>query len=272
MNSECKPRFTSQELADRIKGHIEELAQATDAARVSTEMLQFLEMCSRFHQYSWCNTWLIMLSCPHASHVAGFRKWQSLNRFVRKGEHGIPILAPILIADKSDSKRDEVQIRTLRGFKVVYVFDVSQTEGEPLPEPPDWKSSEKNIKLTESLIAFAQERRITVIEKVLASEIQGVSKGGSIDLAPEAGTSTLIHELAHELLHQQEFELSMTREEKELEAEAVAFVVGRHFGLEMSSSANYISLWKGEKNSILDHIERIQKAASEIISAVSPMV
>lgn len=264
MNTNSQPRFTSQDLSERIKGHIEELANATDASRISEEMLKYLETSARFHHYSLHNIWCILMTCPNATHVAGFQTWLKLKRFVRKGEHGIPILAPIII--KEDTKDNENK-SFLRGFKVVYVFDVSQTDGEPLPEPPDWKSPERNALLTERLMIFANSLGITVTEKILTGEVQGVSRGGSIDLAPEAGTSTLIHELAHELLHKKEDRTLLSREVKELEAESVAYVVSRHFGLEVSGSPNYLALFGASSELIMKHLERISKTSAEIITA-----
>lgn len=264
MNTDHQPRFTSQQLADQIKGHIEELATATDVSRISDKMLNYLETCSRFHQYSLNNIWCILMTNPNATRVAGFQAWAKLNRFVRKGEQGIPILAPIFVKENTDSQEGKP---FLRGFKVVYVFDISQTDGEPLPEPPDWKSPEKNALLTQRLIAFASERGITVTEKVLEGDIQGVSKGGSIDLSPEAGTSTLIHEIGHELLHQNP-EAPKERGIRELEAEAVAYVVSRHFGLKSSGSPNYIALHGASSTMILEHLERIGKTSALIIEAV----
>lgn len=275
MYPKTDPRFTSQKLTAQITKHIEELAEATDAARISSEMQRYLELCAKFHSYSWCNTWLIMMTYPNATHVAGFRKWQSMGRFVRKGERGIPILAPIMIKEKNENSQhiktteDKKPRRSLCGFKVVFVFDVSQTDGEPLPEPPDWTSPEKNLELQERLMAFAQERGITVTEKILTGEVQGVSRGGSIELSPSAGTATLIHEIAHELLHKQEERWTMSREEKELEAESVAFVVAKHFGLEAATSAIYIAMWRGGKDAIPDHLERIHQTSKVIIESVS---
>jgi len=264
MNTNHTPHFTSHELAEQINDHIEELAKATDAARVSAEMTRYLETCARFHQYSWHNIWLILIQCPHATQVAGFRKWRSMNRFVSKGEKGIPILAPILIKEEQPDGEDR---QFLRGFKVVYVFDISQTDGEPLPEPPNWKSPEKNEVLAERLIDFAREKGITVTEKVLAGETQGVSKVGVIEVDPTAGTKTLIHEIAHEMIHKDSNAL-LERSIKELEAEAVAFVVGKHFGLEATGSPNYIALHGLDATTIMAHLEGIRNTATLIIQAV----
>jgi antirestriction protein ArdC len=126
MDTSIQSNNPSSSLKARITARIQELAQATDAARVSQEMQRYLDMCASFHQYSPCNVWLILMSQPNASYVAGFKKWQSMGRFVRKGEHGIPILAPILTTITDDKGEEE---QRLVGFKVVYVFDVRQTDG-----------------------------------------------------------------------------------------------------------------------------------------------
>ena len=94
----------SHELAEKLNFHVVELAQATDAARISEAMHDYLDMCARFHNYSPQNIWLILLSHPMATHVAGFHKWRSLGRYVMKGEKGIPILAPIFVKTEMASR------------------------------------------------------------------------------------------------------------------------------------------------------------------------
>lgn len=183
-----------------------------------------------------------MVSRHNATLVAGFQKWRSMGRYVKKGEQGIPILAPIFATIINDDGEEE---ETLVGFKVVYVFDLSQTDGKSLPEPPDWKSSEQNATLTERLILFVNKKCITVKIKELSGDIQGVSRGGAILLAPEAGTKTLIHEIAHELLHKGE-NIVRNKTILELEAESVAYVVARHFGLGGLASPNYIALHRAD--------------------------
>jgi len=260
-------KITSNGLLAKITAHIEELAQATDAARVSEEMLRYLDACARFHKYSSFNMWLILMSKPNATAVAGFRKWQSLNRYVKKGEHGIPILAPMIVNKDWDKLKDD---KVLVGFKVVFVFDISQTEGDPLPEPPEWKSLEKDAELAVQLIRFAARRGISVSDKPLERGVEGISRGGAIDLSPTAGTATLIHEIAHELLHQGS-DRSVSTSIRELEAESVAFVVARHFNLtDTRSSPNYVALHGADSKAILDHLERIRKTATEIITELEP--
>ena len=93
-----------------------------------------------------------------------------MGRYVCKGEKGIPILAPILISSEDENGE---KVEQLVGFKAVYVFDISQTDGEPLPDPPDWKSSEQNAKLSKCLMRFADNNNIIIEVKDLAGETQG---------------------------------------------------------------------------------------------------
>ena len=262
MSTKSQSLNTSSDLKTKITEHIQELADATDAARMSETMIAYLDMCAKFHRYSPQNVWLILMACPNATLVSGFKNWRSMGRYVRKGEHGIPILAPILLKVNENGDKEE----KLVGFKVVYVFDVSQTDGEPLPEPPNWKSPEQNAILQDKLIQFANHKGITVQVKELAGDIQGVSTGGAILVSPDAGTKTLIHEIAHELMHQSA-DRPQDKDILELEAESVAYVVVKHFGFEGLASPNYVALHGGDAMMIMAHFERIRKTATQIIQS-----
>jgi len=249
----------SGQLNQRISKYIDELATLTDEARASAAMQAYLEGCARFHRYSPHNQLLIMLARPDASRVAGYRDWITHHRYVRKGEKGIPILAPC----KTRPKDDEEDPRLY--FRVVYVFDVSQTDGEPLPPPPDWKSPEKNRELSDRLIAVAERLGIPFSVGALTGTAQGVSrKNGGIQVIPEAGTLTMIHELAHQLMGHHDADFSHA--ERECEAEAVGFVVASHFGLRELNSPNYLALWNVDPTIIRSRIERISRCGSQIIS------
>lgn len=264
MNTENKLRYSSQDLSSKITDHIQELAEATDAARVSETMIKYLDFCGKFHNYSPNNIWLILMSKPDATKVAGYHRWRELGRYVKRGERGLPILAPIIKTITNEVGEDK---ENLVGFKVVYVFDVSQTDGEPLPEPPNWKSPEKNTELTDRLIQFSESKSITVTIKPLTGDIQGVSRGGMIELSPNAGVKTLVHEIAHELLHHNG-DRPNNSAIRELEAESVAYVVGKHFGLEGLSSPSYISLHGADAEMIMGHMDRIRSMATKIITAI----
>jgi antirestriction protein ArdC len=264
MDAKIQTSKSASDLKSKITEHIRELAKETDIARVSAEMQRYLDMCSKFHQYSPFNVWLILMEKPTASVVAGFHKWITMKRYVRKGEHGIAILAPVFVPDENENGE---QVEKLVGFKTVYVFDISQTDGEPLPEPPNWKSPEQNALLTERLLDFTASKGIIVKVKYLPGETQGISLGGTIILSPQAGTKTLIHEIAHELLHHKQSEVT-SQTIRELEAEAVAYVVGKHFGMDGLSSPNYVALYDVTADMIMQHMERIRSTAAEVIKAI----
>ena len=256
--------ITVKELQQQIYQHFQELVDETDKARSSDEMLQYLDCCAKFHTYSPNNIWLILLARPDASYVAGFHKWKSMGRWVRKGERGIPIFAPLIHNGIDENDKEQC---SLFGFKIVHVFDVQQTDGEPLPPQPDWKSPAKSEELNLRLIEYAKSQGISVTFKDLNGEVQGVSKGGVIEIDHSAGTKTFIHELAHELLHQGGSGLQ-SRALRELEAESVAYVVAKHFHLPCLNCPKYLLLHGIDKEQLVEHMGRVQDTASDVIQAL----
>jgi antirestriction factor ArdC-like protein len=261
----------ANELRKTVKGYIAHLADETDAAQASEAMQDWIELLSKFHRYSVNNTWLIYCFRPDATLVKGYKSWQKLGRQVRRGEQGIPILAPCPY-ERRDPDTDEV-VRRGMYFRVVYVFDVSQTDGEPLPEEPSWVTDgEGGEALTEALMAVAQGKEIKVnLEAEGLGEVRGSSSNGSVKvragLSSLGAAKTLAHELAHEMLHWGP-ERSRDRHIVEMEAEAVAYTVLRHFGLEGTGSPNYIALWQATREDLEGACERIAGTASELITAI----
>lgn len=277
MTTKTKSPTKAQKRRAAIDARLERLATLTDTAAKSKEVLDYLGTVAKFHKYSFCNQMLIAMQRPDASLVAGYQAWKKkFDRQVQKGEKGIAILAPIIYkAPKPETEDDDEtpahRAETVRGFKVVHVFDVSQTEGEPLPEPPEWKSPEQNEKLHRALVNYAATQDIEIDIQDLEGETQGISEGGKIILAPNAGTKTLIHELAHELLHQKPDSwkvATMNRRTKELQAEATAWVVATHYSLEPEGSPNYIALFEGKPEDIRANAEPIRLAAAAIIDGI----
>jgi N-terminal domain of anti-restriction factor ArdC len=131
---------------DALKASDDALKELADALRQgkSEKLVEYLGLMSRFHHYSFGNCILIAIQKPDATHVAGFGRWKDLGRFVRKGEKGISILAPLVGKRKEDEVGESSQAeqstdkpqagKVVFGFRVVHVFDVSQTEGQELPE------------------------------------------------------------------------------------------------------------------------------------------
>lgn len=253
----------TNELKAKIQCAVASLANAVDSNDVIRDYVRFM---GRFHKYSFGNQMLIWIQHPGAAQVAGYKAWQKLGRQVRKGEKGIAILVP-MTRKVTDSKGEEI---TKVWFGTGYVFDVSQTDGADLPAQPDWASSEMYPVLQGQLVAYAESIGIQVrVEQPAISGAQGVSYGGTIVLDPGTGTTTLVHELAHELLHQGAKEdRPASRQVRELQAEAVAAVVMSHFGFDTQTSLNYLGLWGVDGDAIKGNLEEIQKAACKIIDAV----
>lgn len=242
----------------------------------SEQLQTYLAAMARFHRYSLSNVFLIMLQRPDASHVAGYHTWRSLGRHVKEGEKGIAIIAPMRLAAKGESSPesgsgaspdDEPTIR----FRSAYVFDVSQTDGEPLPDIGQASGDPG---------AFSERLRNLVkqlsIELEFADDLGGalgVSKGGKIaikaDMPPAQEFSVLVHELAHELLHQKDREARPSKTVRETQAEAVAYIVAEGIGLDTGgASRNYIQLYQGDAKTLLDSLEEVRQAATEILSAL----
>ena len=208
---------------------IEELAASLSAGR-SEALNNYLATMSCFHRYSLHNMMLIPLQKPTASRVAGFHTWQKLGRFVKKGEKGIVILAP-LVRHKPVVQEVQVEEVTpmLYGFRATYVFDVTQTEGRDLPDIGRVLGEPKAY-LTR-LVKLVLESGIALDYSVEIGPAFGTSPGSKITLLPGMDParefSTLVHELAHELLHRTERRKNTTRSMRETEAEAVSHVVCR---------------------------------------------
>jgi antirestriction protein ArdC len=208
---------------------------------------------------------------PDATRVAGFGTWLKLRRYVRKGEHGIAIMAPCVYKSKdAESESDSGKNARPIFFKTAYVFDITQTEGEELPAVPAWSSDERRPELENRLAAYAA--RLGIDYRRTTDDLHGAkgySAGGLIVLAADTGTKTLIHELAHEILHQAADRAGLDRETKELEAEAVAYIVADHFSL-AHESPNYLALWDADAAKLKSRFERIQRAAAQILAAIEP--
>ena len=192
-----------------------------------------------------------------------------MGRFVRKGEKGIAIMAPIVGRREAESDSDNA--RTVVGFRAAYVFDVEQTDGEPVAEPGE-ASGDPGVK-TAVLKTAILERGITLESVDDLDGALGTSSGGHIrvlnGLSPAVEFTTLVHEYAHELLHRAD-DRPASRDTRELEAEAVAFVVGGAVGLNTSdASRDYIHLYRGDREALESSLTRIQRAASVILIAVS---
>ncbi|ELZ28962.1 LtrC-like protein [Halogeometricum pallidum JCM 14848] len=288
-----------EEMHSTIEQWVKELVDDVDAAQASDEFQEWLDVQSRFHDYSHRNTLLIKLQCPEATKVAGFNTWRNeFDRYVQEGEQAIWIWAPIVTKrcpecenspsyhENTDCDYDETPSeewsKGLVGFKPAAVFDISQTEGEPLPElgtAATGNADDLVPRLTEVGEELGVTVRIIDADEWKYGEAKGVCKQRSLhDLTPIVEVKdrtnqadlavTLIHEYAHALLH---FDVSNENErsKREVEAEAVAYIVGRYFGLDTSGSAVYLAVWQGDDSEVIqERLGRISSTAGVIIGMI----
>ena len=248
-----------------VQNALKQLMEDLEAGNSDT-LLNYLSAMARFHRYSVGNVLLISMQKPEAQHVAGFHAWRKLGRNVKKGEKGIMIMAPIIWRKKIVENEEEKVV----AFKTAYVFDVSQTRGKPLPEFA--KMAGEPGQYLHNLKQFLVERGIQLEYFHSVGSMEGYSTGKRIGirnhLSPAEEFSTLVHESAHQMLHKND----RSKEKKviETEAEAVAFVVSQAIGLETNkASSDYIQLYDGKKETLLDSLECIQATASMILDAVT---
>jgi len=259
----------SEQIKEITEKATEQLVAALQGGHSET-LTAYLKAIGRFHRYSLHNVMLIASQKPNASYVAGFRTWNELGRFVKKGEKGILILAPI-VRRKSENEEDQKESSTsVAGFRAAYVFDVSQTDGKEVPQIGTVHGDPRRC--GEQLRNFASAQRISIDYSIEIAPARGMSSGGKITLLPGQSPaeefSTLAHELAHELLHRGDRRTATSRRIRETEAEATAFVVCHAIGLETGSAASdYIQLWNGDAQLLTESLAYIRQAASQMLPA-----
>jgi hypothetical protein len=258
----------NKEQAEKLsKDALDQLATELEAGR-SKRLTDYLATMARFPNYSFGNVILIASQRPDATFVAGFHAWKKLGRFVKKGEKGIGIVAPII--GRNDAGNDESPVK---GFRIVHVFAFESTDGQPLPELAKISGDpgEATAKLRRLIEAKGIE--LSYVEELPGA--LGRSRGGKIEilstLDPAQEYEVLAHELGHELLHGRDAGEAMPpRDVRELEAEAVAYASCVGIGLDAgASSVDYIGLFRGSKEMLVQSLDRIQKAASEILREVA---
>ena len=249
---------------------------------------QYLNTMSKFHNYSPRNIQLILMQNPEASHVASFKKWKDeFERSVNKGEKALRIFAPMTLK-RRDPKTNEPLLdengneQTFISFKLVPVFDVSQTDGKELPKPiyelegtyEDYGNLYKSAKEVSEAngvpLSFSKDTKgSNGFYSVTNNEI--VIKQG---MSEQQTLKTIFHEMAHSDLHNMEKlqETPLKRSTAELQAESVAFVVASHYGLDTSEySFGYLATWTDDPDGLSDlegQIKIVQKEADSLISRI----
>jgi antirestriction protein ArdC len=269
---------------DRLAEAHDRLVAAIEALVGGEDWQRFLDTARRFRAYSLNNLLLIYTQRPDATRVAGYRTWQSLGRQVRRGEQGIAILAPCTYRPAADDidEQTDTPTRVLRGFKVVHVFDIDQTEGDPLPAPPvHLLDGEDPGQVTDRLAAVIEAHGFTFTRGPMPAghtDANGVTdytaRAVTVrhDLAAAQQAKTTAHELAHVLLHDPATGNRPERNVCEIEAESVAYLVCGSHGLASGDySFGYVATWAaGDSAAVRATAERVTACAARILDALDP--
>lgn len=245
----------------------------------SENYARYLSFMNTFHEYSFNNCMLIWLQCPEATLVAGYKAWQNKKRQVKKGEKGIKILAPCpkkftTKKTNEDGKEEEKEVEYV-DFRTVSVFDVSQTEGEPIPELAHQLNKDvSNFKDLFSKLEAVSPVPISFNDidtnGVFSSTNNCITiKNG---LSEEQTIKTTIHEIAHAILHNPNGEeKEADRRTKEVQAESIAYIVCDYLGIDSSDySFGYIAGWcNGDLKLVSQNMEVIRKTANTIKEAIA---
>ena len=284
----------SDDTRARVKALTEQLETGVKAVFESEKYKAYLKAMSRFHHYSFGNVMLILMQCPEASIVAGYTTWKKrFGRTVKKGEHGIMILAPAPykrivetekidpltktpILDANGDPVRETDYIVQQSFKVAYVFDVSQTEGRELPSLGVGELSGE-VEHFERIFAAVEALSPVPVEYRPAQKSKGCYSHLEQKIYLNRGMSqvqtlkTLIHETAHALLHARPEAADKDRHTKEVEAESIAYVVCQHFGIDTADySFPYVTSWSSGKelDELKASLDCISKTASSLITAM----
>lgn len=237
---------------------------------------EYLKTMSKFHNYSACNCLLIMMQCPAASLVAGYRTWQKeFKRNVKKGEKAIRILAPMQRKYKDvDEDGNEIEIMYTT-YRAVPVFDLSQTDGEPVKTIAKELKGEADADLIAKLVKVAPVP--VSFTDFVGSAYGYYSHDGEIvvrnSIDDKQKVKTLVHEIAHSILHCEDGEQAEAdRRTREVQAESVAYVVLNYLGIDTSEySFGYVAAWGAGRDmkELQASLEVIRKTAGDIIDKVA---
>jgi len=285
----------------QLREYTERLEQGIKDIFESGKYADYLTTLSRFHSYSARNTVLIHMQNPNATRVAGFSAWQkNFDRNVMKGEKGIRIFAPapftaikemekidpdtqLPVLDEDGNPVMEEVKTTIPAFKVVSVFDVSQTDGKPLPVLAE--NIEGDVAQYDLFRqALEQSTAYSVSYEPMADDTDGTAHAETRHIRIREGmsevqtVSALVHEMSHAELHSAESpegetygERAARRNREEVEAESISFVVCQHFGIETdANSFGYIANWSSDKElaELKASLDTIKKTASRMIDTI----
>lgn len=274
---------------EKIKAALSRIEDCLATINTDKDWLAFLSFQSLFYNYSASNAILIYSQNPEASYVKGYKSWNQLGRYVKKGAKGLAVLAPCIKKveefaepdDKSvyaDEQGKKVTKRIVSGYRIVYVYDIADTDGSDEYLPVLVKGLAGNSEAEKEIY----ERLLAVISKDhTVQEVLGTASKGSYNLDTRVISvradleylqkiKTLLHEYAHAIDFTMHPEVDIQRNRRELIAESVAFVVALRLGLDTSSySMSYIQSWLKDKDELKLIADAVQKVSAHIINQLA---
>lgn len=274
---------------DKIKAALTRIEDGLATINTNEDWLSYLKFQSLFYQYSFGNAILIYTQNPEATYVRGYKAWNQLGRYVKKGSKGLAILAPCfrkvevfkepenkIVYNDAEGEKEEKKV--ISGFRVAYVYDIADTDG-----------SDEYIPVLVKGLAGNSEQEQEIYDRLLAvisneytiTEVEGTASKGSYNLETQVicirsdleylqKIKTLLHETAHAVDFKLHPEPDVSRNRRELIAESVAFVVSMRLGLDTSSySMSYIQSWLKDKDELKIIADTVQKVSYKIINMLA---
>ena len=258
---------------EKIDAWIGRLAEETDAAAQGEELTRYLEMVSRFWTYSARNCVLIASQRPSATRVASRKTWEGLGRHIAREEwrNSVQILCPRFRKERDEQTGEVTEVLT--HFSTGYVYDVAQTEGEPLPKVA-WHQTPGCFELYRSLVGAARRFGLTISEQSgLRSGLHGWSDANGrivINGDDSQGTrcETLLHELAHELCHDMAARKAFSRQMLECQADSIAYCCCMALGIPAPNTPNYLAFFRVDSALLLSNLDAIRAGVVRVLRAV----
>lgn len=274
---------------EKIKAALDRIDSGLATINTDEDWLHYLVFQSQFYNYSFRNAMLIYMQNPEATFVKGYKAWNQLGRYVKKGAKGLAILAPCIYKKEvfkesenqqeyHDKEGEKEFKKVLTGFRIAYVFDLADTDGSDELIPVLVKglagNSEQEKEIYEKLFAF-------ISKKHTVQEVAGTASKGSFNLETKVisvredleylqKVKTILHEYAHLLDFEMHPEKEISRNRRELIAESTAFVVSLRLGLDTSRySMSYIRSWLKDKEELKIIADTVQKISYRIITELA---
>ena len=271
---------------EKIKAALDHIESSLAAINTNEDWLNYLCFQSKFYNYSFGNTILIYSQNPEASYVKGYKAWNQLGRYVKKGSKGLAILAPYFkktevfkepenMSEYHDAEGEKETKKVISGFRVTYVYDIADTDGSDEYLPVLVKglagNSDAEKEIYEKLVRFiSTEHQVKEVTGTASKGSYNIDTGVICvrgDLEYLQRIKTLLHEYAHALDFKMHPEPDVSRNRRELTAESVAFVVAMRLGLDTSSySMSYIKSWLKDADELKIIADTVQKVSARIIN------